>query len=67
VEEPAGESPKLTRDLAMRDPQIRPRVVVFDECHKPLMDKEYGKRPPRGPLPCPPPYLPKAKAPGHGE
>ena len=43
LEELGGESPKLTRDLAMRDPRMRPRVVVFDECHELFMDKEYGK------------------------
>jgi S-DNA-T family DNA segregation ATPase FtsK/SpoIIIE len=43
LEELGGESPKLTRDLATRDPRMRPRVVVFDECHELFMDKEYGK------------------------
>ncbi|MFJ5607947.1 FtsK/SpoIIIE domain-containing protein [Streptomyces sp. NPDC093221] len=37
-----GDSVKLTRDLAERDPRMRPRVVVFDECHELFEHKEYG-------------------------
>ncbi|WP_151478888.1 zonular occludens toxin domain-containing protein [Streptomyces albicerus] len=43
LEELGGESPKLTRELALRDKRMRPRVVVFDECHELFMSKEYGK------------------------
>ncbi|MER6355687.1 zonular occludens toxin domain-containing protein [Streptomyces sp. NPDC001634] len=43
LEELGGESTKLTRELAMKDPRMRPRVVVFDECHELFMSKEYGK------------------------
>ncbi|MGW3200692.1 zonular occludens toxin domain-containing protein [Streptomyces sp. NPDC001118] len=43
LEELGGESPKLTRELALKDPRMRPRVVVFDECHELFMDKDYGK------------------------
>ncbi|MDX3747469.1 zonular occludens toxin domain-containing protein [Streptomyces sp. AK08-02] len=43
LEELGGESPKLTRELALKDPRMRPRVVVFDECHELFMSKEYGK------------------------
>jgi S-DNA-T family DNA segregation ATPase FtsK/SpoIIIE len=43
LEELGGDSPKLTRDMALKDARMRPRVVVFDECHELFMDKEYGK------------------------
>lgn len=43
LEELGGDSPKLTRELALKDPRMRPRVVVFDECHELFMSKEYGK------------------------
>ncbi|MFJ8555295.1 zonular occludens toxin domain-containing protein [Streptomyces sp. NPDC093676] len=43
LEELGGDSPKLTRELALRDPRMRPRVVVFDECHELFMNKNYGK------------------------
>ncbi|MFJ3229787.1 zonular occludens toxin domain-containing protein [Streptomyces sp. NPDC086787] len=43
LEELGGDSPKLTRDMALKDPRMRPRVVVFDECHELFMDKDYGK------------------------
>ncbi|HEV2345217.1 MAG TPA: FtsK/SpoIIIE domain-containing protein [Actinocrinis sp.] len=39
--EEAGEL-KLTRELAARDKRMRPRVVVFDECHELFMHKTYG-------------------------
>ncbi|MGH3417867.1 MAG: FtsK/SpoIIIE domain-containing protein, partial [Actinocrinis sp.] len=39
--EDAGEL-KLTRELAARDKRLRPRVVVFDECHELFMHKQYG-------------------------
>lgn len=37
-----GDSPKLTRELAERDPRMRPKVVVFDECHELFMHKKHG-------------------------
>ncbi|MBZ9638017.1 zonular occludens toxin domain-containing protein [Streptomyces sp. PSKA30] len=43
LEELGGEATKLTRELAERDPRMRPKVVVFDECHELFMHKEYGK------------------------
>lgn len=43
LEELGGESPKLTRELAMKDKRMRPRVIVFDECHELFMHKGYGK------------------------
>lgn len=43
LEEMGGESTKLTRELALRDPRMRPKVVVFDECHELFMHKGYGK------------------------
>lgn len=43
LEDLGGDSPKLTRELALKDPRMRPRVVVFDECHELFMHKEYGK------------------------
>ncbi|RPE44148.1 S-DNA-T family DNA segregation ATPase FtsK/SpoIIIE [Streptomyces sp. Ag109_O5-1] len=43
LEELGGDSTKLTRELALRDPRMRPKVVVFDECHELFMNKEYGK------------------------
>ncbi|MFL5910527.1 MAG: cell division protein FtsK [Gaiellaceae bacterium] len=43
LESLGGENTKLTRELALKDPRMRPRVVVFDECHELFMHKEYGK------------------------
>ncbi|WP_327429473.1 zonular occludens toxin domain-containing protein [Streptomyces sp. NBC_01236] len=43
LEELGGESTKLTREMAMKDPRMRPKVVVFDECHELFMSKDYGK------------------------
>jgi S-DNA-T family DNA segregation ATPase FtsK/SpoIIIE len=37
-----GDTVKLTRALAERDPRMRPRVVVFDECHELFEHKTYG-------------------------
>ena len=34
---------KLTREIALRDKRMRPRVVVFDECHELFMHKQYGE------------------------
>jgi S-DNA-T family DNA segregation ATPase FtsK/SpoIIIE len=42
LEELGGETVKLTRELAERDPRMRPRVAVFDECHELFEHKEYG-------------------------
>ena len=43
LEELGGDTVKLTRELATRDPRMRPKVVVFDECHELFMHKEHGK------------------------
>ncbi|MDX3581998.1 zonular occludens toxin domain-containing protein [Streptomyces europaeiscabiei] len=43
LEELGGEATKLTRELALKDQRMRPKVVVFDECHELFMHKEYGK------------------------
>ena len=43
LEEMGGETVKLTRALAERDPRMRPRVVVFDECHELFEHKKYGE------------------------
>jgi len=34
---------KLTRDLAMKDARLRPRIVVLDECHELFEHKKHGK------------------------
>ena len=34
---------KLTRDLAAKDARLRPRIVVFDECHELFEHKKHGK------------------------
>jgi DNA segregation ATPase FtsK/SpoIIIE, S-DNA-T family len=39
--EEAGEM-KVTRELARRNKRLRPRIVVFDECHELFEHKEYG-------------------------
>ncbi|MFF1685945.1 zonular occludens toxin domain-containing protein [Streptomyces sp. NPDC058254] len=43
LEELGGDSTKLTREMALKDPRMRPKVVVFDECHELFMHKTYGK------------------------
>lgn len=43
LEELGGDATKVTRELALKDPRMRPKVVVFDECHELFMHKEYGK------------------------
>lgn len=43
LEDLGGDATKVTRELALRDPRMRPKVVVFDECHELFMHKEYGK------------------------
>ncbi|MFJ2148625.1 cell division protein FtsK [Streptomyces microflavus] len=42
LEQLGGEEVRLTRALAQRDPRMRPKVVVFDECHELFMHKKYG-------------------------
>jgi DNA segregation ATPase FtsK/SpoIIIE, S-DNA-T family len=37
----AGEM-KVTRELARRNKRLRPRIVVFDECHELFEHKQYG-------------------------
>ncbi|PRX43838.1 S-DNA-T family DNA segregation ATPase FtsK/SpoIIIE [Prauserella shujinwangii] len=43
LEELGGEEAKLTRDIAERDPRMRPRVVVFDEVHELFTHKQHGE------------------------
>ena len=43
LDELGGDSVVLTRELAERDPRMRPKVVVFDECHELFMHKKYGE------------------------
>ena len=38
-----GEEVRLTRAIAQRDPRMRPKVVVFDECHELFEHKKYGQ------------------------
>ena len=38
-----GEELALTRETALRDSRMRPRIVVFDECHELFEHKEYGE------------------------
>ncbi|MFE1430377.1 cell division protein FtsK [Streptomyces fungicidicus] len=38
-----GTETKLTREIAERDPSMRPRIVVFDEVHELFSHPEYGK------------------------
>ncbi|MFI9170496.1 cell division protein FtsK [Streptomyces lincolnensis] len=38
-----GTDTKVTREMAERDPSMRPRIVVFDEVHELFGHKEYGK------------------------
>ncbi|GAB3956341.1 FtsK/SpoIIIE domain-containing protein [Streptomyces sparsus] len=42
LEQLGGDDVRLTRALAQRDPRMRPKVVVFDECHELFMHKKYG-------------------------
>ncbi|MFH9244685.1 cell division protein FtsK [Streptomyces lydicus] len=42
LEELGGEEVLLTRKIAMEDPRMRPKIVVFDECHELFMHKKYG-------------------------
>ncbi|WP_236789641.1 FtsK/SpoIIIE domain-containing protein [Amycolatopsis sp. GM8] len=43
LEELGGEEAKLTREIAARDPRMRPRVVVFDEVHELFTHKKHGE------------------------
>ncbi|MET7890646.1 zonular occludens toxin domain-containing protein [Streptomyces mirabilis] len=43
LEELGGEATKLTRELALRNPRMRPKLVIFDECQELFMHKLYGK------------------------
>ncbi|MEU3255845.1 cell division protein FtsK [Streptomyces sp. NPDC006997] len=43
LEDLGGDATKVTRELALKEPRMRPKVVVFDECHELFMHKEYGK------------------------
>ncbi|ANJ07159.1 FtsK/SpoIIIE domain-containing protein [Streptomyces parvulus] len=38
-----GTDTKVTREMAERDPSMRPRIVVFDEVHELFTSKEHGK------------------------
>nr|WP_211177889.1 zonular occludens toxin domain-containing protein [Pseudonocardia acidicola] len=38
-----GEETKLTRELAERDPRMRPKVVVFDECQELFRHEQFGE------------------------
>ncbi|MFJ8934196.1 cell division protein FtsK [Streptomyces sp. NPDC102365] len=38
-----GTDTKVTRQMAERDPSMRPRIVVFDEVHELFTHKEHGK------------------------
>jgi len=42
LDELGGEEVRLTRAIAERDPRMRPKVVVFDECHELFEHKKYG-------------------------
>lgn len=42
LEELGGDEVRLTREIAERDPRMRPKVVVFDECHELFMHKKHG-------------------------
>ncbi|MEU0786306.1 FtsK/SpoIIIE domain-containing protein [Streptomyces sp. NPDC006173] len=43
LESLGGENVKLTRELALREPRMRPKIVVFDECQELFMHKVHGK------------------------
>lgn len=43
VLESLGTETKLTREIAERDPSMRPRIVVFDEVHELFGHPEHGK------------------------
>ncbi|MGW3846876.1 cell division protein FtsK [Streptomyces fagopyri] len=43
LEELGEGATKVTRELALKDARLRPKVVVFDECHELFMHKEHGK------------------------
>jgi S-DNA-T family DNA segregation ATPase FtsK/SpoIIIE len=43
LDELGGDEVRLTRAIAERDPRMRPKVVVFDECHELFEHKKYGE------------------------
>lgn len=43
LSELGGDEVKLTREIAERDPRMRPRVVVFDECQELFRHEQYGE------------------------
>ncbi|GAA4890929.1 FtsK/SpoIIIE domain-containing protein [Saccharopolyspora cebuensis] len=43
LEDLGGEETKLTREIAAKDPSMRPRLVVFDECQELFEHETYGK------------------------
>ncbi len=43
LDELGGDEVRLTRDLAEKDARMRPKVVVFDECHELFEHKKYGQ------------------------
>lgn len=43
LDEMGGDEVALTRGIAERDPRMRPKVVVFDECHELFMHKKFGE------------------------
>ncbi|WP_394434767.1 FtsK/SpoIIIE domain-containing protein [Streptomyces sp. SGAir0957] len=43
LEAMGGKSVKLTRELAVKDDRMRPKVVIFDECHELFGHKKHGK------------------------
>lgn len=42
LDELGGDEVRLTRAIAERDPRMRPKVVVFDECHELFEHKKHG-------------------------
>jgi S-DNA-T family DNA segregation ATPase FtsK/SpoIIIE len=43
LDELGGDEVRLTRAIAEADPRMRPKVVVFDECHELFEHKKYGE------------------------
>ncbi|WP_206793196.1 FtsK/SpoIIIE domain-containing protein [Amycolatopsis sp. MtRt-6] len=39
-----GDETKLTREIAERNPRMRPKVVVFDECQEMFRHEKYGEQ-----------------------
>jgi S-DNA-T family DNA segregation ATPase FtsK/SpoIIIE len=42
LSELGGDEVKLTREIAERDPRMRPRLVIFDECQELFRHEKYG-------------------------